>query len=71
MACLIASRAMYNERLAALQAQDETTNTFPSTDDLTARFRFKGRGGDRVPDRIGRFSCIVQTRSQVIYPWPG
>jgi putative transposase len=47
MACLIESRAIYNEMLVALKAQYETTNTFPSKYDLTARF--KGRGGDLVP----------------------
>jgi putative transposase len=47
MACLIESRAIYNEMLAALKAQYETNNTFPSKYDLTARF--KGRGGDLVP----------------------
>jgi putative transposase len=47
MACLIESRAIYNEMLAALKAQYETTNTFPSKYDLTAHF--KGRGGDLVP----------------------
>ncbi len=47
MACLVASRAMYNEMLAALKAQYETNNTFPSKYDLTAHF--KGRGGDLVP----------------------
>ncbi|HET8907439.1 MAG TPA: transposase [Ktedonobacterales bacterium] len=47
MACLIEARAIYNEMLAALKAQYETNNTFPSKYDLTARF--KGRGGDLVP----------------------
>ncbi|HEY7342514.1 MAG TPA: transposase [Ktedonobacterales bacterium] len=47
MACLIASRALYNEMLAALKAQYETKNTFPSKYDLTAHFT--GRGGDAVP----------------------
>lgn len=47
MACLIESRAIYNEMLAALKAQYETSNTFPSKYDLTAHF--KGRGGDLVP----------------------
>ncbi|MGH9552568.1 MAG: RNA-guided endonuclease InsQ/TnpB family protein, partial [Terriglobales bacterium] len=47
MAGLIASRAIYNEMLAALKAQYETNNTFPSQYDLTAHF--KGRGGDLVP----------------------
>jgi putative transposase len=47
MACLIESRAIYNEMLAALKAQYETDGTFPSKYDLTARF--KGRGGDAVP----------------------
>ncbi len=47
MACLIASRAIYNEMLANLKAQYETNGTFPSKYDLTAHF--KGRGGDLVP----------------------
>src|SRR5690348_17308781 len=47
MACLIESRAIYNEMLAALKAQYETNNIFPSKYDLTAHF--KGRGGDLVP----------------------
>ncbi|HEU4783991.1 MAG TPA: transposase, partial [Ktedonobacterales bacterium] len=47
MACLIESRAIYNEMLAALKAQYEADGTFPSKYDLTARF--KGRGGDLVP----------------------
>jgi transposase len=49
MACLIESRAIYNEMLAALKAQYETDGTFPTKYDLTARF--KGRGGDAVPAR--------------------
>jgi putative transposase len=47
MACLVASRAIYNEMLAALKAQYETDGTFPTKYDLTARF--KGRGGESVP----------------------
>jgi putative transposase len=47
MACLRESRAIYNEMLADLKAQDEADGTFPSKYDLTARF--KGRGGDLVP----------------------
>src|SRR5215470_11756150 len=47
MACLIESRALYNEMLAALRAQYETDGTFPTKYDLTARF--KGRSGDSVP----------------------
>ena len=47
MACLIESRAIYNEMLAALKAQYESDGTFPAKYDLTARF--KGRGGDIVP----------------------
>jgi transposase len=47
MACLIESRAIYNEMLAALTAQYETKKPFPSKYDLTARF--KGRGGELVP----------------------
>jgi hypothetical protein len=53
MACLIESRAIYNEMLAALKAQYEETATFPTKYDLTARF--KGRGGEHVP------ATIVQT----------
>src|SRR5579862_6211900 len=50
-ACLIGSRAIYNEMLEAVKAQYEETATFPSKYDLTARFkgRVKGRGGDAVP----------------------
>ncbi|HEV8192237.1 MAG TPA: transposase [Ktedonobacterales bacterium] len=47
MACLIESRAIYNEMLGALKAQCDTDSTFPSKYDLTARF--KGRGGDLAP----------------------
>ncbi len=47
MACLIESRAIYNEMLADLQMQYETDTTFPTKYDLTARF--KGRGGEVVP----------------------
>jgi putative transposase len=47
MACLIESRAIYNEMLAALKAQYETDGKFPSKYDLTAHF--KGRGGESVP----------------------
>src|SRR5215831_16968889 len=47
MACLIESRAIYNEMLTDLKAQYEADGTFPSKYDLTARF--KGRGGDVVP----------------------
>jgi putative transposase len=47
MACLMESRAIYNEMVAALKAQYQTEGTFPSKYDLTARF--KGRGGDCVP----------------------
>jgi len=47
MACLIESRAIYNEMLTDLKAQYEADGMFPSKYDLTARF--KGRGGDVVP----------------------
>lgn len=47
MACLIESRAIYNEMLADLKAHYETDGTFPTKYDLTARF--KGRGGETVP----------------------
>jgi putative transposase len=47
MACLMESRTIYNEMLAALKAEYESDGTFPSKYDLTARF--KGRGGDLVP----------------------
>jgi putative transposase len=47
MACLMESRAIYNEMLADLKAQYEADATFPTKYDLTARF--KGRGGDAVP----------------------
>jgi len=47
LACLIESRGLYNEMLAALKAQYEANGTFPTKYDLTARF--KGRGGERVP----------------------
>jgi putative transposase len=47
MACLMESRAIYNEMLAALKAQYEADSTFPSKYDLTGRF--KGRGGEFVP----------------------
>ncbi len=47
MACLIESRAIYNEMLAALKAHYEVDGTFPTKYDLTARF--KGQGGEAVP----------------------
>ena len=47
MSCLIESRAIYNEMLAALKAQYDADGTFPTKYDLTARF--KGRGGEVVP----------------------
>ena len=47
MACLIESRAIYNEMLADLKPWHEADGTFPTTYDLTARF--KGRGGEVVP----------------------
>jgi putative transposase len=47
MACLSESRSIYNEMLAALQAQYEADGTFPSKYDLN--MRFKGRGGEHVP----------------------
>jgi putative transposase len=47
MACLIESRAIYNEMLEALQAQYEADGTFPTKYDLN--MRFKGRGGGLVP----------------------
>jgi putative transposase len=47
MACLMESRAIYNEMLAAWKVQYETDGTFPTKYDLTARF--KGRGGESVP----------------------
>lgn len=47
MACLMVSRAIYNEMLANLQAQYDADGTFPTKYDLTAHFR--GRGGETVP----------------------
>jgi putative transposase len=47
MACLMESRAIYNEMLAALKAQYEADGTFLTKYDLN--MRFKGRGGDAVP----------------------
>ncbi len=47
MTCLVKSRVIYNEMLAALKAQYEADGTFASKYDLTARF--KGRGGESVP----------------------
>ena len=47
MGCLMESRAIYNEMLAALKAQHEADGTFPTKYDLTAQF--KGRGGESVP----------------------
>src|SRR5689334_14218167 len=46
-ACLMESRAIYNEMLASLKAQYEVDGTFPSKYEMTARF--KGRGGEAVP----------------------
>ena len=47
MACLMESRGLYNEMLAALKAQYCADGTFPTKYDLTAHFT--GRGGDAVP----------------------
>jgi|SRR5690348_3509517 putative transposase len=47
MACLMESRAIYNEMLAVLRAQYDADGTFPTKYDLTAHF--KGRGGETVP----------------------
>jgi putative transposase len=47
MACLVETRAIYNEMLADLKAHCETVGEFPTKYGLTARF--KGRGGDVVP----------------------
>jgi hypothetical protein len=47
MACLMESRAIYNEMLESLKAWYETDGTFPTKYDLTARFT--GRGSDVVP----------------------
>ena len=47
MACLIASRSIYNEMLAALKAQYTANGTLPSKYDMTAQF--KRRGGESVP----------------------
>jgi putative transposase len=47
MACLIESRAIYNEMLASLKTQYDLDGTFPSKHDLTVHF--KGRGGEIVP----------------------
>ncbi|HEV8190690.1 MAG TPA: helix-turn-helix domain-containing protein [Ktedonobacterales bacterium] len=47
MACLVESRAIYNQMLAALKAQYEADGTFPTKYD--PNMRFKGGGGERVP----------------------
>ena len=47
MACLMESRAIYNEMLVAVKARYDADGMFPTKYDLTARF--KGRGGDAVP----------------------
>jgi transposase len=47
LACLSASRVMYNEMLATLQGQYETDGPFPTKYDLRAHV--KGRGGESVP----------------------
>src|SRR5712692_9229034 len=47
MACLAASRTLYNEMLADSKAQYEQAGKFLMKYDLTARFR--GRGGEHVP----------------------
>jgi putative transposase len=47
MTCLMESRVIYNEMLAALKTQYETDGTFLTKYDLTALF--KGRGGESVP----------------------
>src|SRR5712692_4196818 len=47
MACLAATRLLYNEMLEITKAQYEEKGTFPSKYDLTAQF--KGRGGEHVP----------------------
>src|SRR6478736_4116465 len=69
MACLMESRVIYNEMLAALKAQYEEMATFPSKYDLTARF--KGRSGETVPattvqalaDRLSKaLKCFLQMK---------
>src|SRR5207245_4656652 len=45
--CLIKSRKLYNEMLAASKQHYEQTSKFLLKYDLTAQF--KGRGGDHVP----------------------
>src|SRR5215467_11320687 len=47
MACLIASRGLYNEMLEATKASYAQTGHFLFKYDLT--MRFKGRGGETVP----------------------
>lgn len=47
MRCLIETRGIYNEMLAAMKQQYEEKGTFPSRYDLTAAF--KGRGGEAIP----------------------
>ncbi len=47
MSCLIESRLLYNEMLAASKEHYEQTGKFLMKYDLTARF--KGRGGEHVP----------------------
>src|SRR6185312_8803133 len=47
MTCLLESRSIYNEMLAALKARYEIDGAFPTKYDLTARF--KGHGGVLVP----------------------
>ena len=53
MACLIASRGLYNEMLERQQAHHAETGRFLTKYDLTAAF--KGRGGEAVP------ATVVQT----------
>ena len=67
MACLMESRAIYNEMLAALKAQYETDGTFPSKYDLTARF--KGRGGEsRACDDGANAGGSAQQGAQTLSP---
>ncbi len=47
LACLVESRAIYNEMLATRKAKYEADGTFPTKYDLMTRF--KGCGGEAVP----------------------
>jgi Helix-turn-helix domain len=73
LTCLMESRGIYNEMLADLHAQYAADSTFPTKDDLTARFT--GHGGEAVPATTvqtlaDRLSKALKRYLQNERPWP-